>query len=680
MILLKLALRNVRRQIGDYLVYFVTVACTVSLLFALCSMMFSELIFNFSAAFKMETRIVSAFLAVVLAVVSAIVLGYGCLFLLRRRKKEFGTYLTLGMTRGNILTIFMGEMLFTFLFSLAAGLGLGTVVYQMIVAGVSAFMQTDYAWADYTAGGFILTVVMVGIIFLLTSAAALAYLKFETIARLLQGESKTEKTAKHPKVWLVVTAVSAVVLVISLFVLVLSVTNTASKNYASILVGSSAAAFLSIVFLYIGAMKCGIYYLLKNKRFSSRGTRTFTLRQLSGRMSADSVIFGVIAVLLSVVVAGGNIFITAFGTQAADAQARNPYTVGVSCPYDETGALTKDVLPGWMEEFGEVEEICLYDLFAFREDSLVQYLSDDAWIMRESDYKMLAEMAGEKPGEVGENGALLVCNGTTIDEFEEKQRQAEALIGKLQWNTAAFSLTFTGVSPTRLALAVDGPDSYFLAVPDAVVDIAESSGAYSASMTCCAVNYAAGTFDEEGLDRFLSQKNREEVYQKFLEEHPRHQGITNRCFLMNTVGGSLSYLLELAAPWLLIVLFVTLAFALLSMAVLALKSLAAVSEDRRRYRLLYLAGASRRQTFASLAVQIALYFFLPFAVPILLNIPLSFICVALKGMMGAYLTDLQVVGYTAMFSGVILLFYALYGAITFLVARLDVGRELNSAG
>ena len=73
MILLKLALRNVRRQIGDYLVYFVTVACTVSLLFALCSMMFSELIFNFSAAFKMETRIVSAFLAVVLAVTVATV-------------------------------------------------------------------------------------------------------------------------------------------------------------------------------------------------------------------------------------------------------------------------------------------------------------------------------------------------------------------------------------------------------------------------------------------------------------------------------------------------------------------------------------------------------------------------------------------------------------------------------
>ena len=94
---------------------------------------------------------------------------------------------------------------------------------------------------------------------------------------------------------------------------------------------------------------------------------------------------------------------------------------------------------------------------------------------------------------------------------------------------------------------------------------------------------------------------------------------------------------------------------------------------------MYLAGASRRQTLASLAVQTAIYFFLPFAVPLLLNVPVSFVCVALGGMMSGALTALQVVGYAALFSGLLLAFYGLYCAVTFLVARRDVGRALRAS-
>ena len=128
MLLFKIAFRNVRRQIGGYLIYFITVALTVSLLFSLAGMMFSKTVFNYSMSFKVETIAVCTFLIILLTVISALVLGYGCSFLLRRRKKEFGMYLTLGMKRGNVVAIFIAEMLFTFLFSIAAGLGLGTLV------------------------------------------------------------------------------------------------------------------------------------------------------------------------------------------------------------------------------------------------------------------------------------------------------------------------------------------------------------------------------------------------------------------------------------------------------------------------------------------------------------------------------------------------------------------------
>ena len=77
MMLLKLALRNVRRQIGGYLIYFVTVALTVSLLFSLASLMFSEIPRELSMEFYVETMAVCVLLAALLTIVSALVLGYG---------------------------------------------------------------------------------------------------------------------------------------------------------------------------------------------------------------------------------------------------------------------------------------------------------------------------------------------------------------------------------------------------------------------------------------------------------------------------------------------------------------------------------------------------------------------------------------------------------------------------
>lgn len=671
MLLFKIAFRNVRRQIGGYLIYFFTVALTVSLLFSLAGLMFSKVVFAFSASFKLETALVCAFLALVLAVVSAWVLGYGCAFLLRRRKKEFGMYLTLGMKRSNIVAIFVCEMLFTFLFSLAAGLGLGMLVYQAIAAGVSAFLEADIVWADYTAGAFILTIVLVGAIFLITAAVSAGYLRFEKIANLLKGKNTKGKTVKRPHGWLVVSIISFVVLVVS--VLVVAVTaagRPGGSDYVFTIVGGGALTLIAIIFTYVGALKSMIPYLLQNKAFAGRGTRTFTLRQLSDRIGADSVLFGVIAVLLSVVVAGGNIFLTIFGTQVAQSKIDNPYTVSVKAAYDATGQLTAD-LSAWMEEFGEAEAVRQYTVFEVRDPVLDQYILGSSWLLRESDYYALCEMAGEQAGDL-EGGALLICNGASLKELEETMQDAEELIGSFKWETNDFSVTFEGVSPTHKCLAVFG-FSYLLAVPDAVADAVEESRLYAAAQTLCAVNYAGGAFDEEAMDEFFRQKNEEDAYQNF----PNAYG---SFFNVSVAGSFLPTLRELATPWLLIVLFVTLAFALLSMAILALKSLAAVSEDRRRYKQLYLVGASAKKTVASLITQIALYFFLPFILPILMNVPVAFICMGLNDMMGGSLTNLQVVGYAAMFTAILLLFYVVYCAVTCIVARADVKRGLHTPG
>ena len=138
----KLALRNVRRQVGNYLIYFITVTFTVALMFAIHNVIYSEELSAFSQGFQDMSRGLTA-LSVLVSLVVAFVLGYATSFLIRLRKREFGTYLTLGMTRRNIRTLFILEMLLLGAAALVLGIVLGLFFYQGLMMLVMNLMEME---------------------------------------------------------------------------------------------------------------------------------------------------------------------------------------------------------------------------------------------------------------------------------------------------------------------------------------------------------------------------------------------------------------------------------------------------------------------------------------------------------------------------------------------------------
>lgn len=671
-----IAFRNVKRQLGGYFIYFVTVALTVSVLFSLNSFIFSEVVETITREAWIEVKVTSGFLSVVLGCVVSAVLGYGCAFLMRRRKKEFGLYLTLGMSRSDIQKLFAAELFFTFTISLGAGLGLGMLVYQGIVFGFSQFYHSDLVLGDYSAWGFLITIIEVGFVFLLSSAFSLAYLRRVTIAKLLQGKETHEKTVKSPRAWLRVTIAFAVILVISLIAVVVAVGNPGIGGYAAIMVGGSGMVFVSIVLVYVGAMKSVVPSLLANKKFSCRGTRTFTLRQLSGRLSVDSAVFGLIAALLTFAIVCGNLFFAMYGSQVTRSHYTNPYTVDIRMPYDATGELTDDV-PEWLEAFGEVESCHKFDVYQLssrwtNKNFTSSFVNPDR-VIRESDYLILAEMIGEKATPVGD-GIVILNNGSLYDDYKYIR---SVDYSDLEFEIGEYSLPVTYVSPVMETLVLSHKSNLITVVPDEVVDkIVAGEILYESAYTECPVVYKNGVFDERALSSFFSDKSYEDVYREALENSPHSYGQ----FFYPDIGGSfLSTLMGMAAPWMLIVFFLTVIFALSSMAVLGLKSISAVSEDRRRYKLLYLAGATEKEVLRSLIVQLVLYFLLPFVLPLLMNIPASFIGLAIGRLMG-YLSVSQVIGFAALFSGTLLVLFGLYCAMTCFISRKEIKRALRRKG
>ena len=119
----KLAINNAKKSIKDYLIYFITITMCVSLFYAFTSLSSSsyELItedsYNFEQLKKMlkySTYVITALLAILVAYVSK--------YMIRRRQKEFATYILLGAEQKSIALMFFVEMLIVGILSVVCGI------------------------------------------------------------------------------------------------------------------------------------------------------------------------------------------------------------------------------------------------------------------------------------------------------------------------------------------------------------------------------------------------------------------------------------------------------------------------------------------------------------------------------------------------------------------------------
>ena len=113
--LAKLALRNVRRSAKDYAVYFVTLLFGVAVFYAFNSVGSQSVLFdvrNHTAGrmFEMTNYFLGLF-SMAVALVLAFLVAYANRFIIKRRKREFGTYLLLGMSAPKMSLVLLVEML-----------------------------------------------------------------------------------------------------------------------------------------------------------------------------------------------------------------------------------------------------------------------------------------------------------------------------------------------------------------------------------------------------------------------------------------------------------------------------------------------------------------------------------------------------------------------------------------
>lgn len=108
----KLAFKNVKKSLSDYVIYFLTLSFGVCLFYVFNAVEAQQTMLLLSEqqhALLQTGTAMLGYLSVFISFVLAGLILYANNFLIKRRKRELGLYMTLGMDRGKISRILTAE-------------------------------------------------------------------------------------------------------------------------------------------------------------------------------------------------------------------------------------------------------------------------------------------------------------------------------------------------------------------------------------------------------------------------------------------------------------------------------------------------------------------------------------------------------------------------------------------
>jgi putative ABC transport system permease protein len=299
---IKLALRNVKKSLRDYLIYFLTLSFGVCIFYAFNSIESQQAVMELTsgqtAALRLLGRIMSTF-SVFVSVILAFLILYANGFLIKRRKMEFGLFMVLGMDKRMTACILLFETLFVGVLSLFAGLllgvflsqGMAVVTARLLGAGVGSlrFVFSFEALLE-TTGYF-------GLAFALALLFNIEMLRRQKLIDLLHAAKKSEYF-KAPR-----PALSLLLFILSLgclgFAYKTVMTNglIASRQMTAVCI--VLGAFGSFLFFF---SLSGFFLRLaqRSKRIYMTGLNMFVLRQVASRINTAYVTMTFVCLMLFV--------------------------------------------------------------------------------------------------------------------------------------------------------------------------------------------------------------------------------------------------------------------------------------------------------------------------------------------------------------------------------------------
>lgn len=554
----KLAFRNVRRSIKDYAVYFLTLTFGVCLFYVFSALDDQSAIQflarnnnpNVEAIFVL-VGVFSAFVAVVLA---GLIL-YANQFLMKRRKRELGTYALLGMPTGKVARLLVTETLLIGLCALVSGVALGILgswaldklTVAMFLAAPEEIFSFNLSWkaAGRTAAYF-------GVIFLIVMAFTSLSVSRSKLIDLIRSGRTNEEVSRRP-----------LAMSVALFLLGCVTLGTA---YAILLTrGLLRIDLLWFIMLGLGTVGTFLIFrslsgfllrLTRGHKGYYKGLNMFVLRQWSGKVHTNCASNTVISILILLAIGVTACSVGLNDTITASVGNQTPYDLTV-LNYGREGAYENADIPQLFRDAGLDTDAC----FAGVESVTVYYNDPELTGMPAAGYYAVVALS--------DYNRLMAGRGLPVLESVDKPLRTPNAI-------------------------VNGPAADGVAVvPDDMIS------RLTPRRQMVNITYAGNVSKVDDLVRMT------------LDEAEDFTGGLD--IMMNYKLDNYYDLIGAKILVLYMGLYLGLVFLLTAAAVLALQQLSQAADNAQRYELLSKLGAPRAMRRGALIRQVALAFLLPLA-------------------------------------------------------------------
>lgn len=604
----KLILKNVRKNIQDYLIYFLTLMVSVSLFYAFNSISdqpaFSEMGMTRTLLYD-QLGILISVLSVLIAIVLSFLIIYANQFLLKRRKKELGIYIMLGMKKGCISRIFAGETLCVGLIALVTGLFFGFVLSQglsLIALKLFAIELSKFQLV-FSMAAFYKTALCFTVIFLIVMVFNVWCVSSIKLIDLLTASRKNESlknTSRVLSVLLFLLSVACIIIAGVLF----------SKN--GILPTRENISFqISVITLVVGTIL--LFYSLSavlvqvlraNKGVYLKGLNTFLVRQIGSKIRTNYFIMAVVCGLLTVTICSVSVGVSTALAMNELSKASAPYDLNVlsNVEIDGDGNITDYLFAHGvdMEKYAtQMEQISLYEAITYSE--LFSGQNVNLWPIDEnipntkvtavslSDFNRTLAMQGKAPVYLNEYQYLLNCNyeGTYKYVDVALQNHPTLTVAGISLERAASEV----LKETYFMTSVGNNDRGTIILPDAIAATLKKDA------NVLLVQYKSGINSDEVLQKMIPIGLDEEHGYRYAEKDMMYD-------MFYGINALISFLC----------CYIGLVFLLICAALLALKQLTETTDNIYRYGLLQKLGAKKNRINQTLFYQTAVFFVAPLAV------------------------------------------------------------------
>lgn len=620
----KLAFKNIKKSYKNYVIYFLTLIFGICIFYTFNSIesqsVMMELNEQKQSAFMMAEQLIGYF-SVFIAFVLGFLIVYANNYLIKRRKKEFGIYMTLGMENGSLSKMIFLETLFIGAISLGIGVVLGIMLSQALSVLTAYMFQVDLTKFQFVFSplGFKRTVLCFSIIYLVVLIFNFISVRKIKLIDLLTASKRNEKpTIKNLRVSVILFLVSVGILGIAYYKVIHDGIAFASFNALGlpILLGciGTFIFFYSLTGFFLKVIQ-------GNKKFYLRDLNMFVMKQISSKINTTFVSLSFICLMLFLAICtfSGGLGIN----RAINADLKDLTKFDVTF-WSNSGENIEKLLK---EKNIDISNIAKEDSNMIMYDSKIKYSNflskegmtamknyfpvandNDILVIGEKGYNNTLKLLGKEPVNLKENQYLAVGN---IDEMKKwvneslengNMDQMKKLVNKSSENGKKINISGKTLEPANKKY--ENINLYnFTMKGDILIFVVKDS-------LLEGLKPVSSRFNMMLKDNSNTKEELESIREQLVESQV--YSITKKEIYDNAAG--------LGATMAYLGIYLGLIFIITSAVVLAIQQLTESTDNVERYRLLKEIGVDQKMINKAIFTQVGVYFMLPLSLAIVHSI------------------------------------------------------------